>query len=61
MPSSTNMSELYLMKCLIVFAASQMLENSHNNPADTPCEASWNISHNTLYSGKIIFCNIFKL
>ncbi|CAK7294917.1 MCPH1 [Vulpes lagopus] len=30
--------------------SSQMLENSHNNPADTSCEASWNISHNTLYS-----------
>lgn len=49
------------MKCAIMFSASQMLEKSHDNPANSPCEVSWNISHDTLCSGKIIFFSVIYL
>ena len=56
-----QMSQLYLMKDAIMFSASQMLEKSPDNPANSPCEASWNISHDTLCSGKIIFFSVIYL
>lgn len=53
--SSTNVSELCLMKCAIMFSASQMLEKSLDNRASSPGEAPWNISHDTLCSGRTFF------
>lgn len=46
------------MKCAVLFSAS--LEKSHDNPANSPGEA-WNISHDTLCSGKIIFFSVIYL
>lgn len=44
-----------------MFPASQLIENSGDTVNSLCEEASLNISHDTLCSGKIIFCDEFKL
>ena len=48
------------MKGSVMFSASQLLEKSHDDPFKSPCEA-WNISRDTLCSGKVIFFSVLYL
>lgn len=42
-------------------SAFQMPEKSQENPVNSTCEASLNISHDTLCSGKMIFFSVIYL
>lgn len=53
-------SALRPMTCSVVFSASQLLEKSHDDTVNSLCGA-WNISQDTLCSGKVTFFSVIDL
>ena len=50
--STTRDQSCYLMRSFDYVSASQMVEKSDDNTVNSLCEASLNLSHDTLCSGK---------